>query len=62
MFIEQKVAQNPEFRPELPNTVSIPENLQWIISLMKQCWAHESKQRPSFVEIANIFEENKSSF
>ena len=46
-------ADAPFYRPTLPQEESAgvhPDTL----SLMKQCWAEEPAERPSFVEVAKV--------
>ena len=54
MIVERiKDTQKPFYRPELPQEES--QGVQPdILTLMKQCWAEEPAERPSFDEIAKI--------
>jgi len=43
----------PFYRPPLPEEESAGVHPD-ILSLMKQCWAEEPSERPSFVEVAKV--------
>jgi serine/threonine protein kinase len=47
--IELKVANDPNFRPSIPN--EFKKNFVEFIDLMKKCWNHNPKERPNFNEI-----------
>jgi serine/threonine protein kinase len=55
--VELKVANNPYFRPYISD--NFLSNLQFseFIDLMKKCWQHDPKERPSFNEITINLEE-----
>ena len=44
----------PFYRPQLPQQESEGVHPD-ILTLMKQCWAEEPSERPSFVEVAKVF-------
>jgi len=46
-----KDTRTPFYRPELPKEESTSVHPD-ILTLMKQCWAEEPSERPSFVEVA----------
>jgi len=50
-YVEFKVAQDPNYRPD--TNILVNENLapNWLIALMKRCWSHNTASRPSFSEI-----------
>jgi serine/threonine protein kinase len=54
MNISFKIAQNPSFRPQISPGIE-----QWLQELMQRCWAHLSKDRPSFSEIVQIFQQHE---
>jgi len=54
MYIEVQIAQNENLRPNFPSDLETDESMDWIVKLVKTCWKHDPKQRPSF---ANIVEE-----
>jgi len=43
----------PFYRPQLPVEESAGVHPE-ILTLMKQCWAEEPCERPSFVEVARV--------
>ena len=43
----------PFYRPNLPEQESAGVH-PIILTLMKQCWAEEPSERPSFVEVAKV--------
>jgi len=46
-------ADAPFYRPPLPQEDSAGVHPE-ILTLMKQCWAEEPSERPSFVEVAKV--------
>jgi len=48
-----KDTRAPFYRPELPEEESAGVHPD-ILTLMKQCWAEEPSERPSFDEVAKI--------
>jgi len=55
--IEYLVATNPSFRPEIEEK-NYPE-LEWVVKLMKKCWADDPSERPTFLVIKEILTKNK---
>lgn len=49
--IEQRVANNPTFRPQLPATFVVSPQKMPVVKLMQQCWTHYPNERPSFESI-----------
>ena len=48
-----KNAHSPFYRPPLPEDESAGMHPD-ILTLMKQCWAEEPAERPTFVDVARI--------
>ena len=48
-----KNAHSPFYRPQLPEDESAGMHPD-ILTLMKQCWAEEPAERPTFVDVARI--------
>ena len=54
MIVERiKDTRAPFYRPPLPVEESEGVHPD-ILTLMKQCWAEEPSERPSFVEVAKV--------
>jgi len=62
-YVEFKVAQNPDYRPD--TSVLLEEKLapKWCIALMKRCWTHNPAERPEFSEMLKEFSsDERTSF
>jgi serine/threonine protein kinase len=55
--IELKVANDPNFRPIIPKQFENKKKNIEFIDLMKKCWNHQPKERPSFNEITMTLQE-----
>ena len=56
MILERvKNATGPSYRPEIPEHEAAGVNPQ-IMTLMKQCWAEDVSERPSFDEIVKTLQ------
>ncbi len=59
--IEYKVANDPMFRPTIPQTSNHEDAAlyqEWM-TLMKQCWEHDPSKRPHFEQIVDAIEKWK---
>ena len=59
--IENRVANDPNLRPNVEDLGEIPEDNKWYIELMQKCWNHDPKDRPHFSEIVVILKEKLDS-
>ena len=61
VHVHVRVANDPNFRPTIPPEYENATNgIKAYIDLMKQCWSHEPKSRPPFIEITPTLAEIKS--
>lgn len=49
------MAQDPNFRPDIPSELANDPEMEWLILLIKECWQHEAQNRPTFAEILDRF-------
>lgn len=57
---ENQVANDPEYRPEIPAYIKSIESVAWYMDLMVQCWNHNASERPDFVSIRKLIETHSS--
>jgi len=55
--IEIKVANNEEFRQNIPLKFENKKKYSQFIELMKKCWKHNPSERPNFYEITLTLQE-----
>jgi serine/threonine protein kinase len=50
MNVQMRVAQNPTFRPIIPDHLRTTAHSSYV-ALMEQCWSHEPTVRPAFPSV-----------
>ncbi len=58
-LVEIKIANDPKFRPIFPQSILNDETYTNIITLIKSCWAHDAKERPTSWELCSQLENLK---
>lgn len=56
--VEMKVAQNENFRPELPTTIVLDPSKDLFVNCMQKCWSHDPLARPTANQVADILLSN----
>ncbi len=60
--VEMKVAQNPTFRPVLPEDLIAAmykqnKSIIQLVKTMTECWSHSTIARPQFRDIVEVLED-----
>lgn len=51
MLVEQLVANNPQYRPIIPQGAVLSTEEVMLVELMQDCWCHDPNARPTFAQI-----------